>query len=335
MRPSVVLFLIIATLALAQHRVTLDCPDENKCCMCKSVYYVYSTCFCSTGNNSSFVFSIYWSKYLTIRCENSPNWKDFYFYNGSYSLAGFNNLLFDQCELPEDFNLINVNKGFYIKNIEALTFKNGKTENWEPRRNTFKGFSSLRQLSLPNNGLKKLPSDLFEERRYINLLSLKDNELNTLPKDIFWTLRDNLFTLDLSNNKISYLENELFRYSSGLRILDLSGNLLTKITDGMFIGLYLRELNVESNNVDFIENKALGNLKHLEIARFSHNRLAFNATLLNSPFQNCSHLRELYLGYNNISKVFDDFVLNKRFLEVLDLQHNSIESIKVFYVFTY
>lgn len=335
MRSSVILFLIIATLALAQQRVTLNCPDEGECCACKSVYYFYSTCICyktTPGDNSSFVYSVFWNKYLTIRCDNSPSWKDMYYHNGSYSLSNIEDLTFDQCKFPEHF-YFGLSNGLSTNRIKTFNFKNGKTENGIVNRTAFRGFYDLRQISLPNNGLKNLTSDVFRDMNSLQYISLKDNEITILPFDIFWTLQYNLRTIDLSNNDITIIPERLFQKNDRLEKLDLSGNSLTAITSGMFIGLInLKMLNVENNDLQYIEYKALEELKNMEIARFSHNNLNFNVNFQNSPFQKCSNLKELLLGHNNISRIFADWIFNTPYLRVLDLQHNSIESIKVFQV---
>lgn len=331
--PLMILLLLIATSAFSlKRRFTLECPDESKCCMCKSVYYFLSSCYCGTKRTEgSFLFGTYWGKYLTIQCDNSPNWGDFHLHNGSNSLRNFDDLSFDKCEFPQTVYLIDVVSQLGLHRVESLTFANGKMENKTLSKETFKGFSTVKKLLLINNGLKGIPVNLFTETRNLFLLSLRDNELTSLPVDILNYL-SRLTSIDLSNNKISYLPEGLFVNNGRLVNLKLSGNSMTAITNQMLSKLVnLQELNFEFNNLTAIESKAFDNLKNLRIARFSYNRLTLNNTSVDSPFLHCPELDELCLGHNNISKIFDDWIFNRPILRVLNLTHNSIESIKVYF----
>ncbi|XP_065873826.1 uncharacterized protein [Euphorbia lathyris] len=104
-----------------------------------------------------------------------------------------------------------------------------------------------------------------------------------------------------------------------LRVLNLSGNSIVRITSGSLPrGLHM--LNLSKNNISTIEG--LRELSRLRVLDFSYNRII----RIGHGLASCSSLKELYLAGNKISEVEGLHRLLK--LTVLDLRFNKISTAK-------
>uniref|UniRef100_A0A2P2JQ69 Uncharacterized protein LOC8266935 n=1 Tax=Rhizophora mucronata TaxID=61149 RepID=A0A2P2JQ69_RHIMU len=105
----------------------------------------------------------------------------------------------------------------------------------------------------------------------------------------------------------------------GLKMLNLSGNSIAKITAGALPrGLHM--LNLSKNSISTIEG--LRDLTRLRVLDLSYNRI----TRIGHGLASCSSLKELYLAGNKISEVEGLHRLLK--LAVLDLRFNKISTAK-------
>ncbi|XP_043273538.1 protein toll-like [Venturia canescens] len=193
----------------------------------------------------------------------------------------------------------------------------------------FANFMKLGTIELKKIGLTILPENLFQATVNLQNLNLERNFLSTLPSNIF---QDNshILTLDLSFNEISYLPDGIFSNLRDIVRLDLSRNHIATISGNLFSGLSsLQELNMERNNMTDIDLEAFISLQKLKIARFSYNSLTLKSLwgVLGSPFKSSTELEELHLDYNNISDIFDDWMLTMNSLRLLNLSHNSFQII--------
>ena len=124
----------------------------------------------------------------------------------------------------------------------------------------FAGLTSVTTLSLSGNVLSPatLPSGLFSVLTSLENLFLGGMSLETLPANIFnglfaqdlTTLSElrSRITLDLSGNMLTELPQGLFSGLSSLEVLNVSGNMLTELPQGLFSGLSsLEVLNVSGN----------------------------------------------------------------------------------------
>ncbi|CAM0905141.1 unnamed protein product [Alopecurus aequalis] len=106
---------------------------------------------------------------------------------------------------------------------------------------------------------------------------------------------------------------------SGLRLLNLSGNSIVRITAGALPkGLHM--LSLSKNNISTIEG--LRELTRLRLLDISYNRIS----RIGHGLASCSSLKELYLAGNKISEIDGLHRLLK--LKVLDLRHNKISTSK-------
>lgn len=106
---------------------------------------------------------------------------------------------------------------------------------------------------------------------------------------------------------------------SGLRLLNLSGNSIVRVTAGALPkGLHM--LSLSKNNISTIEG--LRELTRLRLLDISYNRIS----RIGHGLASCSSLKELYLAGNKISEVDGLHRLLK--LKVLDLRYNKISTSK-------
>lgn len=106
---------------------------------------------------------------------------------------------------------------------------------------------------------------------------------------------------------------------ASLKVLNLSGNAIVKITAGALPrGLHV--LNLSKNNISTIEG--LRELTRLRVLDLSYNRVL----RIGHGLASCSSLKELYLAGNKISEVEGLHRLLK--LNVLDLRFNKISTAK-------
>ncbi|XP_067205462.1 protein toll isoform X1 [Linepithema humile] len=198
----------------------------------------------------------------------------------------------------------------------------------------FQTLTKLKILNLEKNGFTRLPEDLLWGCFSLTTLSLSGNDLGFLPKLIFRDLK-RLRKLKLDSNALEELHNYIFSDLRKLRKLDLSKNRLRSINNQLFQNLIkLEKLNMADNSLSVISDKSFNFLSRLRIANFSNNSLTLHPTTsihideqgIRSPFTYCHLLRILILSHNNISEIFDDWILNP-FLQILDLKNNYISNL--------
>ncbi|CAH2071810.1 unnamed protein product [Thlaspi arvense] len=105
----------------------------------------------------------------------------------------------------------------------------------------------------------------------------------------------------------------------GLRVLNLSGNAIVRITSGA-LPRGLHALNLSKNSISVIEG--LRELTRLRVLDLSYNRIL----RLGHGLASCSSLKELYLAGNKISEIEGLHRLLK--LTVLDLRFNKFSTTK-------
>lgn len=109
----------------------------------------------------------------------------------------------------------------------------------------------------------------------------------------------------------------------------------------MLVGLEsLHILNMENNDLTFINVDAFGYLKNLKVAKFGNNKLTLHTGVYDifghiSPFHHCHSLEELYLAHNNITEMHSDWVVSNTRLRKLDLKYNSFNYLQVINLFNY
>ncbi|KAK9874807.1 hypothetical protein WA026_005615 [Henosepilachna vigintioctopunctata] len=213
----------------------------------------------------------------------------------------------------------------------------------------FVGLGSLTTLNMSSNSLIALPPELFLSSRKLTHLYLHNNSLGVLAPGLLEGL-DQLQVLDLSINDLSssWVNRDTFSGLVRLVVLNLSRNRLTRIDSNLFHDLYtLQILNLEHNSIEFIAEYAFSELKNLHSLTLSNNRIssieafhfagvyAMNQLLIDSnrikfihhqAFENLTNLQDLGLNGNLMGNV-PAGIGRLRFLKTLDLGKNRIQSV--------
>ncbi|CAG4919501.1 unnamed protein product [Colias eurytheme] len=110
---------------------------------------------------------------------------------------------------------------------------------------------------------------------------------------------NNLREMNLSMNKLVYINKDLFNNYTNLRVLILSKNSISKISSESFSGLTkLETLDLSENNLTKLEN-IFGPLKNLQHLNLSRNNIEF---ILENYFNNWL-LQHLDVSHNNLRKL--------------------------------
>eukprot|EP00058_Branchiostoma_floridae_P027114 XP_002612605.1 hypothetical protein BRAFLDRAFT_78770 [Branchiostoma floridae] len=108
----------------------------------------------------------------------------------------------------------------------------------------------------------------------VSMIRLQDNEITQLPRAAFVNMSPKLSQLNLSNNRILYIEDNAFDRLTNLWGLDLSRNNLTSVTDQTLRGLRrLRKLCLQSNMIKFVSDNAFLGIVDINTINFRDNRL--------------------------------------------------------------
>ncbi len=152
-------------------------------------------------------------------------------------------------------------------------------------------------------------------------ISFKDNRIDWIPSNYFPVSLPTT-ELDLSENKISFLESYSLSMLNNLEVINLERNRLGKIKMHMFYNLTnLKHLSIGYNHVSAIEDNSLSmfiNLKYLDMER---NDLTVIKTLM---FINLANLKYLSLKHNAISKLESKCFASLVQLERLELKYNYL-----------
>ncbi|KAH8278836.1 hypothetical protein KR018_010218 [Drosophila ironensis] len=156
-------------------------------------------------------------------------------------------------------------------------------------------------------GQQVLPAQTFGQLKLtIEELDMSNNLIRRIPDKAFDGLKDSLNELRLANNLLGDNLNPIFSTAElhvlkNLRILDLSGNKIKQIEEGVLKGcMDLKEFYIDRNSLTAVPTNSL-----------------------NGP----SALRHLSLRQNQIGTIQADSFSAQRQLEIIDLRHNIIRSI--------
>ncbi|MGY2289980.1 NEL-type E3 ubiquitin ligase domain-containing protein [Pseudomonas sp. SDO528_S397] len=152
------------------------------------------------------------------------------------------------------------------------------------------------------------------------LTGMLKGPLPTLPPQVSF---EHVRYLSLQNLALDDDAAYFIKHFKGLRVLDLSGNQLTRVPEVLTQLPYLNQLVLANNNLQMTPyaRARLAELRSLEVLNLSDNPL-LDPPLINRMFD----LRELVLR-NCRLKTFPDGALRLPYLELVDLRQNDIRTL--------
>ena len=185
------------------------------------------------------------------------------------------------------------------------------------------------KIDLSYNNLSEKNFYNFRNLPYVKILNLAWNRFNIIPVCIFYL--KNLIVLNMSNNRITYIDNNFFWNLSNLRSLNLSGNKIKYIPTTIKYMANLEELNMSKNDIMSIPNELIY-LKYLKILKIGWNKIHLIAHNL---FNNLLSLEELYCNNNSLTNIENintysvfDSIIN---LRILDISSNQFQDFLSFH----
>ncbi|XP_050431725.1 protein artichoke [Adelges cooleyi] len=188
-------------------------------------------------------------------------------------------------------------------------------------------FPSTVKLDLSQNSIRRLSDKSFAVvKNTIEDLRLAGNLLGDTLNPIFSTTEfhglSKLIRLDLSENRISSLEEGILKGCVNLEELKLNENRLDFVPSSSLNGPQaLRVLSLKNNRIESIHQRSFLSQKSLLTIDLSSNRVN-NIEI--GAFEGLASLKQLLLAENRLSKFNSDVFLGAEKLEKLDVSNNFI-----------
>ncbi len=173
----------------------------------------------------------------------------------------------------------------------------------------------VRQLIVESKGLKVLPNAILSFKN-LRVLDISHNRISSLP--------DSLFLACLQLEELRYAGNELLEipkavYHSTLKVLDVSENHITVISDQIGTCKHLEELDVHANDVSMLPTKYVV-LHHLKSIILSENPLKKTGSwMFHQP-----QLKILFLDNTQIESL-DASIYRATHLKLLNIESNTLQ----------
>ncbi|WAR24190.1 LRC40-like protein [Mya arenaria] len=183
---------------------------------------------------------------------------------------------------------------------------------------------ALTVLDVHDNRLESLPQALgkvplcITRLQNLRSLQLEHNQLASLPQEIGALMF--LEQLDISNNQLTTVPVSIGHLSHVMR-LNISNNKIASLPPEIGCMNGLRELDATHNELSGLPQE-VGTLIHLERLYLRHNRLTYLPVLTD-----CSNLKELHVGNNQISAITAEHISHLPAISILDLRDNKLSSL--------
>lgn len=174
-------------------------------------------------------------------------------------------------------------------------------------------------LYLTHNRIKRLKTNNNSNR--LNSFILYSNLIFDIDSNYFIRF-STLYSLNLSNNKLTKLDKDIFKPLENLEKLWLQDNYLSYLKANTFEKLAnLKELNLNGNELSEIDPDAFSSLNQLENLDLGRNEIKYIDT---KWFESLSNLQELSLNHNKLTSVHEDTFRGLSRLEILRLYGNKL-----------
>ncbi|XP_011687012.1 PREDICTED: insulin-like growth factor-binding protein complex acid labile subunit, partial [Wasmannia auropunctata] len=210
---------------------------------------------------------------------------------------------------------------------------------------SFEGLTKLKWLSLQDNNILLVPASALTRLPSLAHLHVQFNRIAALSTELIRATSKNLMTLGLTRNLVREIPPRLFYNFENLTSIELSGNMLSIISQNMFVGLedILQNLDISYNRLIAITELPLRNLISLNLAgnqlkrvspdtfKYLHRLQYLN--LSNNPLYGGfppifpSSLIDLDISYTELKILPTVLLLNLESLERISLTGNQLQEI--------
>jgi Leucine-rich repeat (LRR) protein len=213
-----------------------------------------------------------------------------------------------------------------VPNLENLDLSQNRLIKIE--ENSFKSLKKLKYLNLSGNKLDlesvSNNASYFKSQMLLEILDLSFNEIKYLDSNVTFQQLTSLKALNLSNNRLKYIEEYLFGYLRQLTELNLASNNLSLSMKNYFYNLgYLKTLKLGFNQINstyFL--KSSPDIRNLEYLHLEHNKIDL---IEENDFENFTKLKFLNLNSNPIKIIQDKAFEKMNSLQSLKLSNTSIK----------
>nr|XP_008177492.1 chondroadherin-like [Chrysemys picta bellii]XP_008177493.1 chondroadherin-like [Chrysemys picta bellii] len=212
--------------------------------------------------------------------------------------------------------------GFFPELAEISIIYLGSSGIHQVEPGAFQGVKNLYHLHLDNNLLEQVPEGVFENLTNLIFLHLEHNQIAHLLPGGFSSLKQ-LSVLDLSNNLLLELSDQALHGLPRLRRLYLSANHITNVSSKALPGT-LRALSLDGNQLASVP-AAIRTSPMLSTLQLSGNPIRKLTSL--SFGRRLRSLRQLFLDSLALEQVTNLAFTRLRWLELLSLRNNSLESL--------
>lgn len=186
---------------------------------------------------------------------------------------------------------------FTIENLKNLSLAENQVH--EITDHYFRNLMSIEKVDLGHNQISSVTSERIEYPK-IRVLSIKGNRLTKFPSPL--SQLHTLEKLDLSENKITAIEDDAFDGLENLTELDLSFNELTYLPTSIGKLTKLKRLNLSGNKISILP-KEFENLTALEFLDFDSNPIGKVPLEISS--QGVSGIINYYLSLGDNVQLFE------------------------------
>ena len=166
--------------------------------------------------------------------------------------------------------------------------------------------------------------------RVTEVLDLSYNKITFIEVGVFDRCT-NLSRLDLSHNKLKSVNSGSWEGLHLLRELILSSNQLTMLQRGLFpFGIFgeLHTLDLSNNLINVIDPSAFSDIQSLRYLLLDGNKIG-DGTILSHHFTGLGGLITLNLNHNLMTKIDEDFLHHCERLDQLYIDNNLLELIHI------
>ncbi|KAI8514930.1 hypothetical protein Bbelb_075210 [Branchiostoma belcheri] len=170
--------------------------------------------------------------------------------------------------------------------------------------------------------MTRILQNTFNGLQSLRVLHLFDNKISEIEDGVFKDVRQ-IKELSLAGNCLTHLSEGSFEGLSQLDTLKLSRNRINTIAPGAFQALVsLRDLQLDNNDLTVIDASAFANPSPIQVLNLTHNRIQVVEA---EVIKGMKHLRSLLLSENELLHLpidlLDELAGNEE-LKVLELRDN-------------